>query len=249
MLEGTNAVIYGGGGAIGGAVARRFAERGARVFLAGRNPGPLEVVATQIIEAGGTAVTARVDALDERSVREHIDAVVDSAGSIDITFNAVGVDHIQGVPLVEMAAADYALPITTYALTHFLTATAAARYMIKQGSGVILTLSTPGALAADGVAGGFGVACAAVDGLSRQLAGELAPHGIRVVCLRPDGIPEAAEAGSTADRSSAAAPGCSASRWRSSSKAFTAGICCTAPRRWTTSPTSPPSWRRTRHER
>ncbi len=196
MLEGANAVIYGGGGAIGGAVARKFAERGARIFVAGRDPRPIDAVVEQITRAGGRAEAARVDALDERSVHEHIGAVVEAAGSVDITLNAIGVDHLQGVPLVDMAAADYLLPITTYATTNFLTATAAARHMIKQGSGVILTLSTPGALVADGVAGGFGVACAAVEGLSRQLAGELGPHGIRVVCLRPDGIPEAAEAGS-----------------------------------------------------
>jgi NADP-dependent 3-hydroxy acid dehydrogenase YdfG len=97
MLEGKNVVIYGGGGAIGGAVARRFAEHGARLFLAGRNPGALEAIAGQIARAGGTVNTACVDALDERSVREHVDAVVTSAGSIDITFNAVGVDHVQGV--------------------------------------------------------------------------------------------------------------------------------------------------------
>jgi 3-oxoacyl-[acyl-carrier protein] reductase len=196
MLEGKNAVIYGAGGAIGGAIARTFAARGARVYLAGRSAVALEAVAEEIAEAGGAVESAQVDALDETAVGAHVDAVVAAAGSIDITVNAVGIDHIQGVPLTELSTKDYSAPITAYALTHFLTATAAARHMMRQRGGVILTLSTPGALMADAVAGGFGVACAAIEGLSRQLAGELGPYGIRVVCLRPDGIPEAIRAGS-----------------------------------------------------
>jgi 3-oxoacyl-[acyl-carrier protein] reductase len=196
MLEGKNAVVYGAGGAIGGAIARTFAARGARVYLAGRSAAPLEAVAEKIAEAGGAVETAQVDALDETAVGAHVDAVVAVAGSIDITVNAVGVNHVQGVPLAELSTKDYSAPITAYTRTHFLTATAAARHMVRQRSGVILTLSTPGALMAGAVAGGFGVACAAIEGLTRQLAGELGPYGIRVVCLRPDGIPEAIQAGS-----------------------------------------------------
>ena len=55
LLEGKSAVIYGAGGAIGGAVARAFAGEGARVFLAGRTAGRLEAVAEQIRSAGGVA--------------------------------------------------------------------------------------------------------------------------------------------------------------------------------------------------
>ncbi len=196
MLEDKNAVIYGAGGAIGGAIARTFAARGARVHLAGRTAAALDAVAEEIAGAGGAVETARVDALDETAVGAHVDTVVASAGTIDITVNAVGIDHTQGVPLAELSTKDYSAPIAAYTRTHFLTATAAARHMMRQRRGVILTLSTPGALMAGAVAGGFGVACAAIEGLTRQLAGELGPYGIRVVCLRPDGIPEAIGAGS-----------------------------------------------------
>ena len=64
LLEGKNAVIYGGGGAIGGAVARAFAGEGGRVFLAGRTRSKLEEVAAAIRSAGGAAEAAEVDALD-----------------------------------------------------------------------------------------------------------------------------------------------------------------------------------------
>jgi NADP-dependent 3-hydroxy acid dehydrogenase YdfG len=75
LLENKNAVIYGGGGSIGGAVARAFAREGARVFLAGRTAAKLEAVAGQIRSAGGAAETAEVDALDEHAVDEHAAAV------------------------------------------------------------------------------------------------------------------------------------------------------------------------------
>lgn len=193
VLEKKNAVVYGAGGAIGGAVARAFARDGATVYLAGRTRTKLDRVAKEIAAAGGRAEPAPVDALDERAVDLHADAVAADAGNIDISFNAVGMDNgEQGIPLVELAAADYVRPITDYARTHFLTARAAARHMVRQGSGVILPLSTPMARLPAALTGAFAQAGAVVENLSRQLAAELGPHGVRVVCLRPDGMPETA---------------------------------------------------------
>ena len=191
LLEDKNAVVYGGGGAIGGAVARAFAREGAKVYLAGRSPAKLEQVARAIADAGGTAETAEVDALDEKAVDEHADAVAASAGGIDVALNAVGITHDQGTPFAELSLADYTLPISAYTRTNFLTAKAVARHMVTQGSGVILTLSTPGSRMTGSGFLGYGVTCAAVEAFSRILAGELGPSGIRVVCLRSHAIPEA----------------------------------------------------------
>lgn len=192
MLQGKNAVVYGGGGAIGSAVARAFGREGARVFLAGRTLSRLEDVAAEISGAGGTAEVAEVDALDETAVEEHADAVAAQAGGIDVTLNAVGIPHVQGPPLAELSAGDFAHPVTAYTRTNFLTAKAVARHMARQRSGVVLTLSTPGSRLAGRGFLGYGVTCAAIEAFSRILAGELGPSGIRVVCLRPDAIPEAA---------------------------------------------------------
>jgi NAD(P)-dependent dehydrogenase (short-subunit alcohol dehydrogenase family) len=90
-LEGKNAVIYGAAGAVGAAVARAFARDGARVFLTGRDIGALDALAKEISGAGGVAETARVDALDEDTVESHLDSVVQKAGTIDVSFNAIGI--------------------------------------------------------------------------------------------------------------------------------------------------------------
>lgn len=191
LLTDKVSVIYGGGGAIGGAVARVFAREGARVFLAGRTLSKLDAVAKDIRTAGGSAETTQVDALDERSVENHADAVAAKAGRIDIALNAVGIVHVQGPPFAEVSLSDFAHPITQYTRTNFITAKAVSRHMAKRGAGVILTISTPGSrMSAPGFIG-YGVTCAAVEAFSRILAGELGPQGIRVVCLRPDAIPEA----------------------------------------------------------
>jgi NAD(P)-dependent dehydrogenase (short-subunit alcohol dehydrogenase family) len=195
-LENKNALIHGAGGAIGGAIARAFARQGAKVFLAGRTRSKLEAVAGDISAAGGVAETAQVDALDERAVNTHADAVAARAGRIDIAVNAVGILHVQGTPFAELSLEDYALPITAYTRTNFITAQAAARHMIRAGRGVILTLSTPGSRMAGTGFLGYGVTCAAVEALSRLLAAELGPSGIRVNCLRPHAIPEATAKGS-----------------------------------------------------
>ena len=195
LLESKTAIVYGAGGMIGAAVARAFAREGANVYLAGRSLAPLDSVAAEIEVAGGTAETAQVDALDERAVEEHASGVAGAAGSIDVTFNAISLGDVQGTPLLEMPLEDYSRPIVVGTTTHLLTARAAARHMLTQGSGVILTLSASGVRMADPVMGpplmgGFGIACAAIEALTMNLAGEFGPHGIRVLCLRPEGMPE-----------------------------------------------------------
>ncbi len=196
LLKDKIAVIHGAGGKIGAAVARQFAADGARLFLAGRTLAKVEAVAAEINAAGGQAEAAQVDALDEAQIRAHADAVAASAGRIDVTFNAISIrGDLQGTRVIDMASDDVMTPIITGARTHLLTAVAAARHMVKRKSGVILTLSSTGAHLSGRdqmkhSTGGFGIACTAIEALSRTLAGELGPHGVRVVCLRPDAIPE-----------------------------------------------------------
>jgi NAD(P)-dependent dehydrogenase (short-subunit alcohol dehydrogenase family) len=194
LLESKNAVIYGAGGAIGGAVARAFAREGANVFLAGHTLAKVDAVAKEIAAAGGQAETAQVDALDEQAVERHAGAVVAKAGSLDISFNAIGIPQqgVQGIPLVELSPDSFMLPVMSYTRAHFLTARAAARRMVDKGSGVILTLTSVPARMASPLMGGMSPAWAAVEALSRSLAAELGPRGIRVVCLRPNAMPETA---------------------------------------------------------
>lgn len=190
LLDGKNAVIYGGGGAVGGAVARAFAREGARVFLAGRTREKLEEVAESIRSAGGAAETAQVDALDGKAVDEHAAAVAREAGSVDISFNLISYGDVQGTPLAEMELEDFERPIVTAVRTTFLTSRAAARHMIRQRSGVILAFGGAGDPLRDHYIGGFQVALHAIEAMRRQLAAELGPHGVRVVTLRTGGVPE-----------------------------------------------------------
>jgi NAD(P)-dependent dehydrogenase (short-subunit alcohol dehydrogenase family) len=182
MLENKNAVIYGAGGAIGGAVARTFAREGARVFLTGRDVAKLDALAEEL-----AADTAQVDVLDERSVEEHLDAV----GTVDISFNATGPGPApERKPFTELAPDAFARPIAFYTASNFITATAAARHMRDRGSGVIVMLTAvPGRMPA-ALLGGQAPAWGAVEAFSRSLALELGPSGIRVVCLRAHAIPE-----------------------------------------------------------
>ena len=193
LLENKNAVVYGAGGSIGGAVSRAFAREGARVFLAGRTPARLEAVAEAIRAAGGTAQTAEVDALDEQAVDQHADAVAADAGGIDISFNVITHPHKHGTPMAEMSVDDFMAPVQTAARTTFLTARAAARHMIRQRSGVILAFGGPGDRSGpmrDYYLGGTQVAFDAIETMRRQLSAELGPHGIRVVTLASGGVPE-----------------------------------------------------------
>jgi 3-oxoacyl-[acyl-carrier protein] reductase len=193
LLEGKNAVVYGGAGSVGGAVARAFGREGARVFVCGRTRETLEALAEEIRSAGGRADTAVVDALDEKTVDEHVDAVVSAAGSLDVSMNVISHPATHGTPLHEMSVDDYMDSVEVAAKTTFITSRAAARQMVKQGGGVILFFGGPGDRSGpmrDYYLGGTQVAFDAIETLRRQLSIELGQHGVRVVTLSSGGLPE-----------------------------------------------------------
>jgi len=185
------AVIYGAGGGIGGAVARAFAREGARLFLTGHRLAPVEAVARDIVSAGGDAEAAEFDALDEQAIDKHLQSVVATAGRIDISFNALGNSPAKylGAPLVDMDLKQFSMPITSYITSYFLTARLAARRMLTNRSGVIMTVTAPPARIGT-PNGGYGPSQAAKEALTRYLSLELAPQGIRVVGLQPHAMPE-----------------------------------------------------------
>jgi NAD(P)-dependent dehydrogenase (short-subunit alcohol dehydrogenase family) len=190
LLENKNAVIYGAAGGIGRGVAQTFAREGARVFLAGRTLEKLESLAEEISKAGGTAQAAVVDALDESAVNEHLRAVVSQAGSLDISFNLITRGDVQGIPLIDLKAADLTQAVMTGLTAQFHTARAAARRMVEQGSGVILMLTSGSSQGAVPMMGSTPAADAAMEAFMRCLAAELGPHGIRVLGMWTAGVAE-----------------------------------------------------------
>ncbi len=194
MLSKKVAIIYGASGAVGSAVARAFAREGASVFVTGRRQAPLEALAQEILRGGGAAHPEVVDALDENAVAAHLREVVARAGRVDISFNALGIPQtgIQGTPLTALTLESFTRPLDTYLRAHFITARAAGRQMTEQRGGVILMHTPEPARLGVPLVGGMGPMWAALEALARFLSTELAPFGVRAVCLRSTGLPETA---------------------------------------------------------
>jgi 3-oxoacyl-[acyl-carrier protein] reductase len=209
QLEGKTAIVYGAAGPMGRAVSRAFVAEGAQVFLAGRTGSKIQAVADEIRSSaphGEVAGVAEVDVDERDAVERHADEVLATAGRIDISFNAAGMNAVQNVALVEMSVDDFMQPIAEAARRHFVTATAAARRMVPQGSGAIVMLTSSAAKEWRHEMGGFSLACASIEVLNRTLAGELKGTGVRVACIRANftpetvtGLPEGATDGLLAD--------------------------------------------------
>lgn len=191
LLQDKTAIVYGGGGAVGGAIAKAFAREGSYVFLAGRTLEKLETVAEEIRSSGGRAEVTIVDALDREGVEAHLAAVAAKAGPVKLMFNAIDWGETQGQALVDMPYERFSGAITNALQTWFVTGTAAARHMAQNGGGTILGITANVARSPIPMLGGFGIAGAAVEHFLRQLAMEMGPSGVRVCYVRSAGSPDA----------------------------------------------------------
>jgi 3-oxoacyl-[acyl-carrier protein] reductase len=185
-LEEKTAVIFGAGGEVGSAVAKELAAQGAGVFLSSRTKTRVQELAEAISSRGETAAAAEVDALDEDAVNSYIDDVVATAGRIDIIFNAMGpqaVEYRNATSTMELPVETFMLPMRTIVRSQFITARSAARHFAREGSGVIVFLmATPSRGLSNTSA--IGAAYGAIESLTRSLATDLSPLGVRVVCVR-----------------------------------------------------------------
>jgi len=192
QLKNKTAVIYGAAGAIGSAVAKAFAQQGAKVFITGRKKDTLDKLANELNSSGSIAEAAVVDASEADAVNKHLEMIMQKEGKLDISFNAIGIKQtgVQGIPLLQLTTEGYLNPIIAYSESNFITATAAARNMLAKKSGVIISITAVPSVLAAPLVGGMAPSWAGIEALTRTLAAEVSSHGIRVVCLRADGMPE-----------------------------------------------------------
>lgn len=198
LLKDKIAVVYGAGGGVGSAIARKFALEGAVVYITARRLESIKTLADEISRSGGRAKAAEVDALEEKAIEGHLDSIVEEEGRVDISFNAVGIPAsivaekgMQGLLLTDIPLESFTLPIATYTRTNFLTGRGAVRRMVqKETRGVILLHTPEPARIGMPFLGGMAPAWAAMEALCRSFSAEFASHGIRTVCLRTTGMPE-----------------------------------------------------------
>jgi NAD(P)-dependent dehydrogenase (short-subunit alcohol dehydrogenase family) len=185
------AVVFGAGGAVGSALASEFAARGAEVFLSGRAKARVQDVADLISGRGGTAHVVEVDALHEAEVNDYIDQVAGAAGRIHVVFNAMGpqpLEYGNATSTIQLPVERFMLPFDTIVRSQFITARSAARHLLRQRSGVLLFLSATPSRGISPNTTAIASAYGALESLTRCLATELGPAGVRVVCVRSMGM-------------------------------------------------------------
>lgn len=186
-LSGKCAIVLAARGSIGSAVAKEFAANGAEVFVCGRTKAKLDALVAEIATAGGRAHSAIVDVENEPAVDRYIADIAQQTGHIDVIFNAMGPrvsEYGNGKLAVDLTVAEYMIPLETLVRSQFISSRAAARQMLKQRSGVIIFVTGSPARGHVQGATAIGTAFGAIETFMENLAVELSPSGVRVVCLR-----------------------------------------------------------------
>jgi 3-oxoacyl-[acyl-carrier protein] reductase len=187
MLKHKVAVVFAASGQIAGAVARSFAQHGAKVYVTGRNLKAVLNLADEIKAAGGQAEAGKVDALNENEIDSYLQNVIADNGELDIVFNGIGSyyrDAGSGTPSTVATFEQFLHPLQRICGSQFLTSRVAAKHMIQLGSeGTILLFNASMSKTKTPNMAGFASACAAIEGLTRVMAAEFGKHGIKVMCI------------------------------------------------------------------
>jgi 3-oxoacyl-[acyl-carrier protein] reductase len=184
-VDGKVALITGTASGIGKATAKVFAREGARVVCADLNGPGAEATADEIRQAGGDAVAVPANITSEADCEKMVRTAVDTYGRLDILHNHAGILHPKDGPITELSAEAIDETFNTNCKGMLFTVKYAARQMIQQGGGAIV--NTGSDLAYIGLANltAYTASKSAVVGVTRTLAVELAPHGIRVNAVSP----------------------------------------------------------------
>jgi len=186
-LSGRTAVVVGGTGVLGGALAEGLARAGAFVVVAGRGAERGEACVERICSAGGSGSFASVDAVDRASVQELLAGVIGSRGRVDILVNCAGVNS--SVPYFEIADDDWDKVLSTNLKSTHLGCQIFGAHMASAGGGAILNIGSVSADKPLSKVFCYSASKAAVVNYTQNVARELAPKGVRVNVLCPGFFP------------------------------------------------------------
>jgi len=188
-LKGRTALVTGSSRGIGAAIARVFAANGASVAVHGRDPGAVAAVTAEINQCGGRAVSVLADLTRYEEVEAMRDSVEAGLGPVDLLVANAGGSTVRPGPVEDISEADWNASIEANLTSTFLTIKAFLPGMKQRGKGTIITMSSAAARrpTAQSPAAYTG-AKAAIEVLTRQVAVQAGPHGVRANCLAPETI-------------------------------------------------------------
>lgn len=188
-LEGRTALVTGSSRGIGAQIARVFAARGARVAVHGRDANAVKAVVAQVEQAGGQAVPVLADLTRYEEVEEMRTAVEESLGTVDILVANAGGSNVRPGPVEDISEADWRASLDNNLTSIFFTVKVFLPGMKQRGHGTVITISSAAArrpTAQSPVA--YTAAKAGVELLTRQLALQAGPYGVRANCIAPETI-------------------------------------------------------------
>jgi NAD(P)-dependent dehydrogenase (short-subunit alcohol dehydrogenase family) len=186
-LSGRTAVVVGGTGVLGGALAEGLARAGAFVVVAGRGADRGEARVDAIKAAGGNGMFVSVDAVDRASVTALLDAVIHARGRADILVNCAGVNS--SVPYFDIADDDFTKVLDTNLKSTHIGCQIFGGHMAAAGGGAILNIGSVSADKPLSKVFAYSASKAAVVNYTQNVARELAPKGVRVNVLCPGFFP------------------------------------------------------------
>ncbi len=183
LLEGKVAIVTGGNRGIGAATSRVFAREGAAVVIAARDVASSRAMADEIVGGGGRALAVACDVAVGSDVSAMVDRTVETFGGVDILVNNAGMDA--GTLLLETTEEHWDRVLGVNLKGHFLCSVAVVPSMIARGGGAIVNTSSVLALSTLLACGAYTASKAGILGLTRSMALEWGPLGIRVNCILP----------------------------------------------------------------
>jgi NAD(P)-dependent dehydrogenase (short-subunit alcohol dehydrogenase family) len=182
-LDNKVAIVTGGSRGIGRAIALQFAEAGARVVVASRNLPDLEKVSDEIRSLGGEAMAVQANIALKPDVDAMLAKTVERFGRVDILVNNAAINVMR--PLLDLREDGWDKVMNVSLKGYFLCTQAAARLMVNQKSGNIISIVSDAAVKAAPALGVYGIAKAGVVMMTKIFAVDLAPHNIRVNAIGP----------------------------------------------------------------
>ena len=183
-LAGQRAIVTGASRGIGAAIAERLGKNGAKVALVSRKLDALERSAAELAGFGIETMTVAANLGRPDDVRRIVPSVVEKWGGVDILINNAATNPVFG-PLTDLSEDGWDKILDTNVKGPFLLSQAAAKDMLTRGKGAIVNIASTGGLEPSPMLGAYCVSKAAVIMLTKTLAAELGPRGIRVNCIAP----------------------------------------------------------------